>query len=115
MHDFLRNQSFNSQTPFTATRGASDVLLSLKPLEGVSALNAFAGVIDEIARGGAATEIRLDCNGERLIARLTKKSVAALALAPGKKVFATIKSVSILPLSDDGARRSMARAAGGSD
>ena len=43
---------------------------------------------------GAQADIRLDCNGAILMARLTVKSVQRLALAPGKPVYAVIKSVS---------------------
>ena len=37
----------------------------------------------------------LDCGGVRLAARLTRKSVDALALAPGREVYAVIKSVAL--------------------
>ena len=43
---------------------------------------------------GAQAEVRLDCNGAALMARLTTKSVQRLALAPGRPVYAVIKSVS---------------------
>lgn len=76
---------------------ASDVLVSLTPLAGISALNVLAGTIAEIAtkNGGGAVDLRIDCNGELVVARLTTKSVAALALKPGSPVYAVIKSVSI--------------------
>ena len=45
-------------------------------------------------RGGAQAEVKLDCSGAALTARLTAKSVQRLALAPGKPVYAVIKSVS---------------------
>jgi molybdate transport system ATP-binding protein len=76
-----------------------DVLISLQPLTGVSALNVISGSIREIktTSGGLhpASEIRLDCNGQSLLACVASKSVKALGLAPGKTVFALIKSVSI--------------------
>ncbi|MEK7688004.1 MAG: TOBE domain-containing protein [Pseudomonadota bacterium] len=43
---------------------------------------------------GAQADVRLDCNGATLMARVTAKSVQRLALAPGRPVFAVIKSVS---------------------
>jgi molybdate transport system ATP-binding protein len=73
---------------------ARDVMLSLRPPEEISALNVLAGRIAAIESGGAQAEVRLDCNGAALIARLTAKSVQRLALAPGKPVYAVIKSVS---------------------
>ncbi|TCR62238.1 molybdenum ABC transporter ATP-binding protein [Bosea sp. BK604] len=76
---------------------ASDVLVSLTPLDGISALNVLSGTIAEIGErnGGGAIDLRIDCSGEIVVARLTAKSVAALALAPGRPVYAVIKSVSI--------------------
>ena len=73
-----------------------DVMLSLRPPEEISALNVLAGRVAAIvpAANGAQAEVRLDCNGAALTARLTAKSVQRLALAPGLPVYAVIKSVS---------------------
>jgi len=79
---------------------ASDVMLSLRPLAGISALNVLPGRVGAIGerRGDSgALEVRLDCNGVPLLARLTAKSAAQLQLAPGSPVYAVIKSVSIDP------------------
>jgi molybdate transport system ATP-binding protein len=77
---------------------ARDVMLSLRPPEDISALNVLAGRVAEIAPansgGGAQADVRLDCGGAALLARLTAKSVQRLALAPGRPVYAVIKSVS---------------------
>jgi molybdate transport system ATP-binding protein len=71
-----------------------DVMLSLqRPVE-ISALNVLAGKVAQITDTGAQADVRLDCNGAALVARLTAKSVQRLALAPGRPVFAVIKSVS---------------------
>ncbi|WP_332685295.1 molybdenum ABC transporter ATP-binding protein [Bosea sp. (in: a-proteobacteria)] len=77
---------------------ASDVLISLKPLEGISALNVLSGTVAVVGAphdDGSALEIGIDCNGARLLARLTTKSAEHLGLKPGDRVFAVIKSVSI--------------------
>jgi molybdate transport system ATP-binding protein len=73
-----------------------DVMLSLRPPEEISALNVLAGRVAAIAASanGAQAEVRLDCHGAALVARLTAKSVQRLALTPGKPVYAVIKSVS---------------------
>jgi molybdate transport system ATP-binding protein len=73
-----------------------DVMLSLRPPEEISALNVLAGRIAAVTStgNGAQAEVRLDCNGAALTARLTAKSVQRLGLAPGLAVFAVIKSVS---------------------
>ena len=82
--------------PVRAYIRARDVMLSLKPPEEISALNVLAGRITAIepTGNGAQADVRLDCNGATLIARLTVKSVERLALTPGRPVHAVIKSVS---------------------
>ncbi len=71
-----------------------DVMLSLKPPQDISALNVLSGTVAAITPNGAQADIRLDCNGAALLARITSKSVERLALAPGKPVHAVVKSVS---------------------
>jgi molybdate transport system ATP-binding protein len=75
---------------------ARDVMISLRPPEEISALNVLAGRIAAIvpSANGAQADVRLDCNGATLMARLTAKSVERLALGPGRPVYAVIKSVS---------------------
>jgi len=81
--------------PVRAYIRARDVMLSLRPPEEISALNVLAGrVAAVIPISSAQADVRLDCNGALLMARLTQKSVERLALAPGRPVFAVIKSVS---------------------
>lgn len=78
---------------------ASDVMLSLASPAGTSALNVLPGTVAEIGartgEGGSTVHLRLDCSGEPLAVRLTARSVANLALATGKPVYAIIKSVSV--------------------
>jgi molybdate transport system ATP-binding protein len=71
-----------------------DVMLSLQPPQEISALNVLKGTVAAIRESDAQADIRLDCNGATLVARLTTKSVQRLALAPGRPVYAVIKSVS---------------------
>jgi molybdate transport system ATP-binding protein len=72
---------------------ARDVMLSLRPPDEISALNILSGRVAQVTPQGAQADIRLDCNGATLTARLTAKSVDRLALAPGRPVYAVIKSV----------------------
>jgi molybdate transport system ATP-binding protein len=73
---------------------ARDVMIALQPPEGLSALNVLPGTVAEIGAGdGPIVQIRLDCAGESLVARLTRRSVETLELSPGKKVHAVIKSI----------------------
>ena len=75
---------------------ARDVMLAKSAPTDTSALNVFAGVVAEMKAGeGPIVEIRLDCSGEPLLARLTRYSVERLALAPGTPIYALIKSVAM--------------------
>ncbi len=75
---------------------ARDVMLARTAPADVSALNVMAGVVAEIRAGtGPVVEIRLDCNGEPITARLTRYSVERLGLVPGAPVHALIKSVAL--------------------
>ena len=73
---------------------ARDVMIALEPPKGLSALNILPGTVVEISSAeGASVEMRLDCAGEPLIARLTRRSVESLGLMPGRQVYAVIKSI----------------------
>ena len=69
-------------------------MIALHPPQGLSALNVLPGTVAEIGRtDGPIVEMRLDCGGDALIARLTRRSVETLGLAPGRPVYAVIKSI----------------------
>ena len=75
---------------------ARDVMLAKSAPADLSALNVLPGIVADIAGDdGPIVEIRLDCSGEALLARLTRYSVTRLELAPGTPVFALIKSVAL--------------------
>ena len=75
---------------------ARDVLLAKSAPADLSALNILEGVVADIgATDGPTIDIRLDCNGEALIARLTRYSVERLGLGPGTPVYALVKSVAL--------------------
>jgi len=73
---------------------ARDVMIATRRPEGLSALNVLAATVAEIgAAEGASANLRLDLGGMTLLARLTRQSIHDLGLAPGRAVFAVIKSV----------------------
>lgn len=79
---------------------ARDVMISLDRPHGVSALNILPACVAEIATPVAddpAILVRLDCGGAALLARVTRKSMAALDLAVGRPVHAIVKSVALDP------------------
>ena len=73
---------------------ARDVSVALAPLDGVSIRNQLPAAIVSIDQEeGPHAELKLDCEGQAIRARLTRLSVAELGLAPGQKVWALVKSV----------------------
>ncbi len=74
---------------------ARDVMIALNRPEAMSALNVIPATVAEIGpMDGPGVEIRLDCSGDALVARLTRYSVERLCLRIGSPVFAIVKSVS---------------------
>lgn len=74
---------------------ARDVALAIKKPEGISVRNILSGSITEIVEepDTAFAETLVDIGQTKIRARLTRAAVADLALAPGKPVFALIKSI----------------------
>jgi molybdate transport system ATP-binding protein len=76
---------------------ARDVALATLRPDAISIRNVLAGTVAEIAAEPetAFAEVLVDLGGAHVRARLTRRSVADLALAPGRPVFALLKSVAI--------------------
>ncbi len=75
---------------------ARDVILALTRPTGISALNVLAAEVERLVPiEEGALEVQLRLGGERLLARVTRRSGEALGLAGGRKVFAVIKTVAI--------------------
>lgn len=73
-----------------------DVMIGLQPPTGLSALNVLSGTIAEIEAigDGGIVDLRLDCNGQSVLAQLTRYALDRLGLKVGQPVYAIIKSVS---------------------
>jgi molybdate transport system ATP-binding protein len=82
-------------TPVRVHIRARDVMLALERPRAISALNVLACRIAALGEAEGAVEVLLDLGGEALAARVTRKTVADLALAPGRRVFAVVKSVAV--------------------
>jgi molybdate transport system ATP-binding protein len=77
---------------------ARDVMVATRKPEGLSALNVLAGAIVSVeAAGDSSADVRIDCAGEPVIARITRLSATRLKLEPGMAVFAVVKTVSVEP------------------
>jgi molybdate transport system ATP-binding protein len=75
---------------------AQDVILSRARPEGLSALNILPVVVTEVKEGeGPGAVVQLQAGSDLLLARLTRRSVAALGLKPGVAAHAVLKSVAL--------------------
>jgi molybdate transport system ATP-binding protein len=85
--------------PGTALRlriRARDLILADHRPSGLSTLNALAAIVERIgADPGPVVDVGLTCGADRLIARITRRSLHALALAPGKPCWAVLKTVAV--------------------
>jgi molybdate transport system ATP-binding protein len=76
---------------------ARDVSLALSAAADTSILNVLPATVRSLADDGPAQVlVALDAGGAALLARVTRKSARALALAPGRRVFAQVKGVAVL-------------------
>jgi molybdate transport system ATP-binding protein len=83
-------------TPVRLRIRARDVMIATSRPDGLSALNVLPGRVVTLDEADASlVEVGLDCGGVRLTARLTRRSVDALGLEPGREVYAVIKSVAL--------------------
>ncbi len=76
---------------------ARDVSLTLTRQTETSILNIFPAVVEEVVmEGSAQMMVRLDLNGTKLLARLTRKSATLLDLQQGRSLFVQVKSVALV-------------------
>jgi len=74
---------------------ARDVMIAVERPRGLSANNILAGRVAEVEESsGAEARVVIDCGGDRLVALVTRHSIEALGLRPGRDVFAVVKSAS---------------------
>lgn len=79
---------------------ARDVSLATQAPRDTSVLNVFPARVVQFAPGNDATmDVRLDCNGDALLARITRLSAERLRLEPGREVYALVKGVAFEPQS----------------
>ncbi len=90
-HDFL--ERLNRQ----AEGVADDVALFTRFKMRTSARNQFFGTVTRVVPGAVNDEIELAiAGGQKIVAIVTRESTDNLALAPGRQVFALIKSSSVI-------------------
>jgi molybdate transport system ATP-binding protein len=85
--------------PGTALRvriRAEEIMLALEEPRTISANNVLLTTVGAVRRDSAThANLQLICGATRLVARITRASADRLQLAPGKPVFAIIKSVTV--------------------
>jgi molybdate transport system ATP-binding protein len=75
---------------------ARDVMLALDRPDGISAINVLAAVVTGVRlEAGPFAEVQVRIGTVPLVARITRQSAARLAITPGQRLFAVIKSVAI--------------------
>jgi len=75
---------------------AQDIILSRHRPEGLSALNVLSGRIQRLQDEDGSVLVQLHlAPGVLCLARITRRSALALALAPGQEVFAILKTVAL--------------------
>jgi molybdate transport system ATP-binding protein len=75
---------------------ARDVALATHPPAGISIQNVLRGTVVELRREeGPFAEVNVDVGGARLTARLTRRAADDLGLAPGRPVFALVKTIAL--------------------
>lgn len=95
---WVTDQQLRPEQPLRLRIMASDISISLHKVEGMSTLNQLAVSIESINNNmdGATALVRLRFGRDKLVAKLTRRSVAQLKLHPNQRVWAHIKSAAIL-------------------
>ena len=76
---------------------AQDVILASEKPQGLSALNILPAEVTALDEGPEGVAVGLLCGSDRLLARVTRRSVRALRLEPGQGVWAIVKASAVAP------------------
>ncbi len=94
--ELLLPGELDSSRPIRIRIRANDVSLSLTEASDTSILNKLVASVEAIDDDSPhSVLVRLRCGGEALSARITRRSLEELRIAPGARVIAQIKSVSV--------------------
>ncbi len=77
---------------------ARDVSLALEKAEKSSIINILPAVVEEISEStsGVSCTVKLDLQGDKLLARISSYSREQLQLVPGQQLFAQVKAAALL-------------------
>jgi molybdate transport system ATP-binding protein len=76
---------------------AQDIMLALEEPRAISANNVIPAGITAIRESAAHADVQLKAGAAKLVARITPASLKRLGLAPGARIFAIVKSVTVEP------------------
>ncbi len=74
---------------------AEDIMLALEEPKGISANNILPAVVTSVKPHDAHADVQLASGGVKLVSRITAASRKRLDIAPGLKLFAIVKSVTV--------------------
>lgn len=75
---------------------ARDIILARKAPEETSALNILPAIVQRIGnQQGPIVDVSIRCGEDDILARITRRSLNALELAPGTPCFALLKSITL--------------------
>lgn len=94
----IPTQGLAADAPVRLRIRARDVSLTLEAASSSSILNILPATVIELSQPNekGSRTIKLDLAGDCLLARISEYSVQQLAIQPGSKVYAQIKSVSLI-------------------
>ena len=93
---FIPRTDVPPDAPIRLRVSANDIMISLSPPDGLSALNVLPASVESVEiAGDTAANVHLRSGDDQLVARLTRRSVRRLDLTPGTTCFAVIKSMTV--------------------
>lgn len=92
---FLRATDIPVGAHIRAFVPTSEVVLATSLPDGISTLNRLKGRVEEVGESGTAVMVSIDCNGDRVLAEITRRSAANLGLVQGMPINLLFKTVSI--------------------
>lgn len=76
---------------------AQEVILSMAPPSGLSALNILSGEVAGVTRQGGWVDVLVTVQKARIVARITERSAARLGIEAGAQVHAIVKAMAVGP------------------
>ena len=89
---------------FTVALRAEEIILAASPPGPVSAQNVVEGAVTDVRAAGGHALVTVDAGGERIAARVTRRSLGQLGLHPGSRAWLIFKAGAVRALGPTGRR-----------